>query len=61
MNENRVVFGTDYPFPLGEVDKQGDVFESELGKTLFDKETRSKFAWKNCCEFLGRSDLIDLY
>ena len=49
VHEDRVIFGTDYPFPLGEVDRQGEVVETNLALTERQKE---KFAWDNCCEWL---------
>lgn len=50
VHEDRIVFGTDYPFPLGEVDRQGAVIE--LNEFLTE-EQKQKMAWDNCCEFLG--------
>lgn len=55
VGEDRVIFGTDYPFPLGEVrqfgeGRQGAVVEFN---DKLDDETKDKFLWGNCAEFLG--------
>ena len=50
VSDDRVIFGTDYPFPLGEVDRQGEVVETNEELSERQKE---KFAWENCCDFLN--------
>jgi aminocarboxymuconate-semialdehyde decarboxylase len=48
--ENRVVLGTDYPFPLGE-EEPGRLIESENG---FNDHLRAKLLMANALEWLGK-------
>ncbi|XP_074659056.1 2-amino-3-carboxymuconate-6-semialdehyde decarboxylase-like [Tubulanus polymorphus] len=49
IGEDKVMLGTDYPFPLGELDA-GKLIES---MTDFTPELKQKLLYKNCCDFLG--------
>ena len=50
FGENRVVLGSDYPFPLGEV-LPGSSILSQPGLT---ENIRERLLWKNAVEWLGR-------
>jgi len=52
VGPNRIILGTDYPFPLGE-DHPGELV---LNSKLLDKETKEKILYKNAIEFLGLKD-----
>ncbi len=49
MGEDKVAYGTDYPFPLG--DLQHGQFIDEMDD--LSTETKSKILWKNAEDFLG--------
>ncbi|XP_066929314.1 2-amino-3-carboxymuconate-6-semialdehyde decarboxylase-like isoform X3 [Clytia hemisphaerica] len=49
IGEEQVMLGTDYPFPLGELDC-GKLIES---MTIFDDTLKKKLLWDNCFKFLG--------
>jgi aminocarboxymuconate-semialdehyde decarboxylase len=49
IGEDKVVMGSDYPFPLGE-HEPGKLIESMFELNKFQKE---KLLWKNAVEFLG--------
>lgn len=55
FGSDHVILGTDYPFPLGEIDRPGglieDVFPGED-----HAEIRERLLWKNAVEFLGLDD-----
>lgn len=46
---NRIALGTDYPFPLGELEP-GKLIESTAS---FNKETKEALLWKSAAEWLG--------
>lgn len=48
LGKNRVLLGSDYPFPLGELEP-GKLIES----VDFDKETKENLLFRNALEFLG--------
>lgn len=48
VGEDKVVFGTDYPFPLGELEP-GKLIES----SGFAQERKEKLLYKNCFDWLG--------
>lgn len=54
IGEDKIVMGSDYPFPLGEREP-GKLIESmaELNKSV-----KEKLLWKNAAEFLGIEKLI---
>jgi len=54
MGEDRVMLGTDYPFPLGEV-KIVDTYPGKciLEHNLLSKQTKEKLLFGNAMEFLG--------
>merc|ERR1712129_165170 len=56
LGEDRVLLGTDYPFPLGEWEP-GALVES----TPFTDTVKNKILWKNGLEFVNRpeSDFVD--
>jgi len=49
MGEDFVLFGTDYPFPLGEVPKMGELIETSRLPT----DVKVKLFEKNVLHFLG--------
>ena len=53
VGEDRVMLGTDYPFPLGEV----LIADTYPGKVVteadFDKKLKSKIFWENAMDFLN--------
>jgi aminocarboxymuconate-semialdehyde decarboxylase len=50
FGKDRVVLGTDYPFPLGEIDRPGGLIEDVFKS---DEDIRKKLLWQNALEFLG--------
>ena len=50
MGVDRVVLGSDYPFPLGEW-RPGEMIATHH----FDEEVKAKLLFRNACEFLGIS------
>eukprot|EP00656_Telonema_subtile_P036535 TRINITY_DN40545_c0_g1_i1.p1 TRINITY_DN40545_c0_g1~~TRINITY_DN40545_c0_g1_i1.p1 ORF type:complete len:173 (+),score=14.39 TRINITY_DN40545_c0_g1_i1:98-616(+) len=57
IGEDRVLLGSDYPFPLGEW-HPGEMIDTHLA---LSRETKEKMLFKNACEFLGidAKDYID--
>jgi aminocarboxymuconate-semialdehyde decarboxylase len=53
IGEDKVVMGSDYPFPLGE-HEPGKLIETMFELNKFQKE---KLLWKNAVEFLGKEML----
>ena len=53
VGEDRVMLGTDYPFPLGEV----RIVDTWPGKAIqqaaFSRETKRKLLWENSMNFLN--------
>jgi len=49
MGSNRVILGSDYPFPLGE--HPPGVLVEETGE--LDEETKNKILWENALDFLN--------
>ena len=49
VGDERIVLGSDYPFPLGE-HEPGKLIES---LSSLSAESREKLLWKNAAEFLG--------
>lgn len=49
IGEDKVVLGSDYPFPLGELDPPGKIIES----SNLDDRLKSKLLVDNACDFLG--------
>ncbi len=54
IGEDRIIMGSDYPFPLGE-QSPGMLIES---MAEINKNVREKLLWKNAVEFLGIKKLI---
>ncbi|CAN8021556.1 unnamed protein product [Ixodes persulcatus] len=49
LGEDKVMLGSDYPFPLGEADLPGRLIEeSSFGETI-----KEKLLWRNAATFLG--------
>ena len=48
MGNDRVVLGSDYPFPLGEW-RPGEMIATHH----FSEDVKSKLLFRNACEFLG--------
>ncbi len=53
VGDERIVLGSDYPFPLGE-HEPGKLIES---LSSLSAESREKLLWKNAAEFLGINQL----
>jgi aminocarboxymuconate-semialdehyde decarboxylase len=53
FGSDRIILGTDYPFPLGEIDVPGGLIEEVYS---VDEETKQNLLWKNAVEFLGLTD-----
>jgi len=53
IGEDRVILGTDYPFPLGEV----QIVDTWPGKVIaesdFSRKTKKKLLWDNAMSFLN--------
>lgn len=47
---NRIILGTDYPFPLGEIGRPGGLVEDVFQG---NEEAINQILWKNAFEFLG--------
>jgi aminocarboxymuconate-semialdehyde decarboxylase len=54
LGANRVALGTDYPFPLGELEP-GNLIES---MDIFSAQTKELLLWKNAVEWLGRTSAV---
>ena len=53
MGEDRVILGTDYPFPLGEV-LIADTFPGKvIDESQFSVKTKRKLFWDNAMDFLN--------
>ncbi len=53
VGDEKIVLGSDYPFPLGE-HHPGKLIETMNG---INKQTKEKLLWKNATEFLGLKNL----
>jgi len=49
MGEDRIILGTDYPFPLGELEPGKLIDETDE----LSQEAKAKLLATNCLEFLG--------
>ncbi len=59
IGSNRVLMGSDYPFPLGEMPTPGDMIANdEQVATMFSEEERSRMLGFNALEFLGIRDCL---
>ncbi|KAJ5439593.1 uncharacterized protein N7458_010591 [Penicillium daleae] len=58
IGPDRIVMGSDYPFPLGEMPNPGEMLSSDkrVGE-LFSSETRARMLAGNAIEFLGLGDM----
>jgi len=56
FGEDYVIFGTDYPFPLGEYPCAGKLIET----SEFNDDTKAKLLGLNCVKFLGKK-IEDFY
>lgn len=54
IGEDKIVMGSDYPFPLGEKNP-GGLIENVFSD---NRELKEKLQWKNAIEFLGKSSLV---
>jgi len=53
IGEDRIMLGTDYPFPLGEV-LISDTFPGKvITQSKFSETIQSKLLWKNAMDFLN--------
>jgi aminocarboxymuconate-semialdehyde decarboxylase len=50
FGSDHVIMGTDYPFPLGEIDHPGGIIEDTYKE---DPETMERLLWSNAVDFLG--------
>ena len=59
MGKDRIILGSDYPFPLGEIDYPGRVVElSDFTETTShdnSENIKQRLLWKNAAEFLRLS------
>lgn len=55
FGDDHIILGTDYPFPLGEIDRPGGLIDDVYGSHE-DSETRERLLWKNAVDFLGLDD-----
>ncbi|MCS6999840.1 MAG: amidohydrolase family protein [Candidatus Kapabacteria bacterium] len=53
IGEHRVVMGSDYPFPLGDLEHGRFIEEMDIPSS-----TKERILWRNALEFLGRDDLL---
>ncbi|OAQ68958.1 amidohydrolase 2 [Pochonia chlamydosporia 170] len=59
IGPERIVMGSDYPFPLGEVPFPGKMIDTdEKVKEFLSEEKREGMLWGNAVEFLGLYDLV---
>ncbi|KAJ5890982.1 uncharacterized protein N7473_007210 [Penicillium subrubescens] len=58
IGPDRIVMGSDYPFPLGEMPNPGEMLSSDkkVGE-LFSSKTRARMLAGNAIEFLGLEDM----
>ncbi|CEJ56154.1 hypothetical protein PMG11_02374 [Penicillium brasilianum] len=58
IGPDRIVMGSDYPFPLGEMPNPGEMLscDAKVGE-LFSSETRARMLAGNAIEFLGLGDM----
>lgn len=58
IGPERIVMGSDYPFPLGEMPNPGEMLSSDekVGQ-LFSSEARARMLAGNAIEFLGLGDM----
>ncbi|XP_037558439.1 2-amino-3-carboxymuconate-6-semialdehyde decarboxylase-like [Dermacentor silvarum] len=49
LGEDRVMLGSDYPYPLGEIERPGRLIET----SGFQDSVKEKLLWKNAASFLG--------
>lgn len=56
FGEDRVILGSDYPFPLGEIDRPGRLIETTEFSADQEESTRikEKLLWRNALAFLRR-------
>lgn len=54
LGPNRIILGSDYPFPLGEVDCPGKLVEQldEKGVKAVSTGIKDRILWRNAVEFL---------
>lgn len=50
VGTEHIIMGTDYPFPLGEIDRPGGIIEDVFGN---DQEIFENMMWRNAFLFLG--------
>ena len=55
MGEDRVILGTDYPFPLGEVHGFGGAYPGKAIVETYEKDEKMKrkLLFDNACDFLN--------
>lgn len=62
IGPERVIMGSDYPFPLGEVPLPGQMISTdERVRGFLSEERREAMLWRNAVEFLGLHDLVREY
>lgn len=59
IGSNRIIMGSDYPFPLGEMPVPGNLLTNDerVGE-MFSCETRARMLAGNAIEFLGLHDML---
>lgn len=59
IGSDRVIMGSDYPFPLGEMPVPGKMLASDQQvNKLFSPEVRARMLSGNAIEFLGLQDIV---
>ena len=53
MGEDRVILGTDYPFPLGEILISDTYPGKVIQESKFSANRKSKLFWDNAMDFLN--------
>jgi len=53
IGEDRVILGTDYPFPLGEVQIVDTWPGKVISESKFSRKTKTKLLWENAISFLN--------
>ncbi|KAJ5918729.1 hypothetical protein N7454_009873 [Penicillium verhagenii] len=62
IGSDRVIMGSDYPFPLGEMPVPGKMLASDKQVAeLFSSEARAMMLYGNAMEFLGLQDIFKRY
>lgn len=53
LGSDRIILGSDYPFPLGEIERPGALVEN----SKLEDSVKQGILWKNALQFLGFKDI----